>query len=53
VKSRRMSFRAEEPEFARTGHPWVYDWAAAPTFDLDAHGTLHAAIQQNLAESIS
>ena len=42
----------DEPEFARTGHPWVYDWSAAPTFDLDVHGMLLAALQQALLTRI-
>lgn len=40
---------ADEPEFARTGHPWVYDWSAAPVFDPNTHGMLFAALQQALA----
>jgi len=39
---------ADEPEFARTGHPWVYDWSAAPSFNLDAYGVLFAALQHAL-----
>jgi diadenosine tetraphosphate (Ap4A) HIT family hydrolase len=42
---------ADEPEFARTGHPWVYDWSAAPTFDADKHGMLFAVLQQALLAS--
>ena len=41
---------ADEPEFARTGHPWVYDWSAAPAFELGAHGDLFAALQQALSD---
>jgi len=41
---------AEEPEPFRTGHPWTYDWAAAPAFDADRHRELrdriHAALGQ-------
>jgi diadenosine tetraphosphate (Ap4A) HIT family hydrolase len=40
---------ADEPEFVRTGHPWVYDWSAAPVFDPNTHGMLFAALQQALA----
>jgi diadenosine tetraphosphate (Ap4A) HIT family hydrolase len=43
---------ADEPEFARTGHPWVYDWSAAPAFDLDAHGMLLAALKLALLTRI-
>lgn len=39
---------ADEPEFAQTGHPWVYDWSSAPAFDVEAHGSLLAALQHAL-----
>ena len=41
---------ADEPEFAQTGHPWVYDWSVAPAFELGAHGDLFAALQQALSD---
>lgn len=39
---------ADEPEALRTAHPWAYDWAAAPQFDLDTHGALLRALQERL-----
>lgn len=39
---------ADEPEFAQTGHPWVYDWSVAPVFELPIHGDLLAALQHAL-----
>lgn len=39
---------ADEPEFAQTGHPWVYDWSKAPVFDPRLDGSLLAALQQEL-----
>ncbi len=41
---------ADEPEFAQTGHPWVYDWSVAPVFELPIHGDLLAALQQALSD---
>lgn len=41
---------ADEPEFAQTGHPWVYDWSVAPVFELPIHGDLLAALQQSLSD---
>lgn len=38
----------DEPAEFRTGHPWAYDWAAAPPFDAERHRELrdriHAAL---------
>jgi diadenosine tetraphosphate (Ap4A) HIT family hydrolase len=38
----------DEPAGFRTGHPWAYDWAAAPAFDPERHRELrdriHAAL---------
>ncbi len=41
---------ADEPEFAQTGHPWVYDWSVAPVFELPIHGDLLAALQHALSD---
>ncbi|MEY4375664.1 MAG: hypothetical protein RJB26_214 [Pseudomonadota bacterium] len=41
---------ADEPEFAQTGHPWVYDWSTAEVFDVSSHGKLLAALQRRLHE---
>jgi diadenosine tetraphosphate (Ap4A) HIT family hydrolase len=30
----------DEAESMRTAHPWMYDWAAAPQFELQVHGEL-------------
>src|SRR5262245_28723963 len=38
----------DEPAAFRTGHPWAYDWTAAPAFDAERHRDLrdriHAAL---------
>lgn len=38
----------DEPAAQRAGHPWAYDWEAAPAFDPDRHrelqGRIHAAL---------
>jgi diadenosine tetraphosphate (Ap4A) HIT family hydrolase len=38
----------DEPVALRTGHPWAYDWDAAPAFDPERHRELrdriHAAL---------
>lgn len=39
---------AGEPEFAQTGHPWVYDWSQAPIFAPAVHGELLAVLQHEL-----
>lgn len=41
---------ADEPDFAQTGHPWVYDWSLAPVFDDKVHGELLAALQHVLLQ---
>jgi len=39
---------AHEAEALRTAHPWAYDWAAAPQFDLEIHGAMLRALQERL-----
>jgi diadenosine tetraphosphate (Ap4A) HIT family hydrolase len=34
----------DEAESMRTAHPWMYDWAAAPQFELQIHGELQQRI---------
>jgi len=34
----------DEVESMRTAHPWMYDWAAAPRFDVAIHGELQRKI---------
>jgi diadenosine tetraphosphate (Ap4A) HIT family hydrolase len=38
----------DEAESMRTAHPWMYDWAAAPQFDIEAHGQVLLAIRAQL-----
>lgn len=38
----------DEPESMRTANPWGYDWARAPSFDVEAHGTLRERILHHL-----
>jgi diadenosine tetraphosphate (Ap4A) HIT family hydrolase len=38
----------DEPEAMRTSNPWAYDWAQAPSFDLQLHGPLRDAIRARL-----
>jgi len=38
----------DEPEALRTGHPWSYDWEAAPPFAPEKHGPLQEAIRAAL-----
>lgn len=42
-------FQDELPALA-TSHPWAYDWAAAPTFDVGLHGELRDRIRAALGE---
>lgn len=35
---------ADEPEFAQTGHPWVYDWSKARNFDVKIDAALQHSI---------
>lgn len=37
---------ADELADRRTAHPWVYDWSAAPQFDLRIHGELLQVIRR-------
>jgi diadenosine tetraphosphate (Ap4A) HIT family hydrolase len=39
----------DEVESMRTAHPWAYDWAAAPQFDLATHGGLLNEIRNRIA----
>ncbi|MBC7983510.1 MAG: hypothetical protein H7Y02_06615 [Candidatus Obscuribacterales bacterium] len=41
-------YTTEEPTM-RTAHPWMYDWSAAPQFDVQLHGPLLAAIRDRLS----
>lgn len=41
-------YRDEAPELL-TAHPWMYDWAKAPAFDLQTHGDLLRKLQRELA----
>ncbi len=34
----------DETESMRTAHPWMYDWSAAPQFELSQHGELQRHI---------
>ena len=34
----------DEAESMRTAHPWMYDWSAAPQFELSKHGELQRCI---------
>ena len=38
----------DEAEWMRTAHPWMYDWAAAPQFDIEIHGDTLLAIRERL-----
>jgi diadenosine tetraphosphate (Ap4A) HIT family hydrolase len=38
----------DEAESMRTAHPWMYDWAAAPQFDIETHGQILLAIRTQL-----
>ena len=38
----------EEPEFAQTGHPWVYDWSKSANFDVKNDAALQQAICRHL-----
>jgi diadenosine tetraphosphate (Ap4A) HIT family hydrolase len=40
---------SDEPAFAQTGHPWVYDWAERPAFDAAAHALLQQQLRAQLA----
>jgi diadenosine tetraphosphate (Ap4A) HIT family hydrolase len=39
---------ATEPAEFGTAHPWAYDWAAAPRFDVPVHGELLRALRDYL-----
>jgi diadenosine tetraphosphate (Ap4A) HIT family hydrolase len=41
---------ADESPDKRLAHPWAYDWAAAPAFDLQTHGELLARIRESLRQ---
>ena len=38
----------DEPDALRTGHPWNYDWVAAPRFAVERDGELVLALRQQL-----
>jgi diadenosine tetraphosphate (Ap4A) HIT family hydrolase len=38
----------DEAESMRAAHPWMYDWAAAPQFDMGTHGQMLLAIRARL-----
>jgi diadenosine tetraphosphate (Ap4A) HIT family hydrolase len=38
----------DEAETMRTAHPWIYDWAAAPQFEMGVHGELLMSIRRRL-----
>jgi diadenosine tetraphosphate (Ap4A) HIT family hydrolase len=38
----------DEAESMRTAHPWMYDWAAAPQFEVQVHGELLRQLRDNL-----
>lgn len=38
----------DESAAMRVSHPWAYDWAAAPQFDLAVHGKLLETIRAQL-----
>jgi diadenosine tetraphosphate (Ap4A) HIT family hydrolase len=44
----------DEPAALRSGHPWAYDWEAAPAFDAERHRELrdriHAALGHGAPE---
>jgi len=40
---------ADEPEALRTAHPWAYDWAAAPRYDVARDAPLQTALREQLA----
>lgn len=42
---------ADEPESLRTNNPWTYDWSRAPTFDVQAHGSLRTLIATYLQQA--
>jgi diadenosine tetraphosphate (Ap4A) HIT family hydrolase len=39
---------ADEAPEMRQAHPWVYDWSAAPAFDLQVHGELLLRLREVL-----
>jgi diadenosine tetraphosphate (Ap4A) HIT family hydrolase len=43
----------DEPAELRTGHPWAYDWAAAPAFDPEQHRELRDRIHAALGRAAS
>ena len=38
----------DEPDFARTAHPWVYDWSKAKNFDVKIDAVLQQSIRHHL-----
>jgi diadenosine tetraphosphate (Ap4A) HIT family hydrolase len=38
----------DEAESMRTAHPWMYDWVAAPQFDVAVHGEMLRSIRDQL-----
>ena len=38
-----------EPEAMQTAHPWMYDWSAAPAFDVNTAAPLIKALRVELA----
>lgn len=39
----------DEAESMKTAHPWMYDWSAAPAFDVAQHGELLTRIKAQLS----
>ena len=39
----------DEAPALRTAHPWAYDWAAAPQFELQVHGELLRQLRDALS----
>ncbi|MFM7066790.1 MAG: HIT family protein [Gammaproteobacteria bacterium] len=42
---------ADEPDFAQTGHPWVYDWSKARSFDPQIDAAMQHAICSRLQQA--
>ena len=40
--------RLDEPATLATAHPWAYDWAAAPRYDVERHGDLRQRLREAL-----
>jgi diadenosine tetraphosphate (Ap4A) HIT family hydrolase len=43
----------DEPPELRIAHPWAYEWASAPRFDLARDGALLATLRDRLADANS